>query len=432
MDRFLGHRYWGRAWVIQEIARGREVHILYGSQFLDWKQVAYSFGLMTQPPLYQYMNKNLIVDVARRLSTGEPGDSVKAMSATAIDSTKIPFLDKTKRVRSQGLLPLTAALEWSSASEATKPSDKIFALRGLVLHDSDLTSKMAYALRPDSSSSYTRVFTRVAKFLLSTDPEYLFRRAGVGFQRREPNDNTVLPSWVPDWTQQLSVIELEPQPYRAGGMGKFKADILDNGHICIPVIEICALVSLTEPMVPTAKNDSGMQTYFVKSALALFDSEPDIYLPQGQTRTEAFWRTIISNTVRRTPTTALQYPVPLNWNEKFESWKTSILDPDFDHVQNLQNFEPRGDRGQDFNLNFIVACQSRCFAISEGGYMVLVPELAKKGDKVCVIPGIGLPVVFRKNEKGDLWVYVGTCYVHGLMDGEAINLGRPVMDYVVV
>jgi hypothetical protein len=49
----------------------------------------------------------------------------------------------------------------------------------------------------------------------------------------------------------------------------------------------------------------------------------------------------------------------------------------------------------------------------------MAPEAAQEGDKVAVLYGCNFPVILRPC--GDLFKYVGECYVDGLLGGEAID-----------
>ena len=61
----------------------------------------------------------------------------------------------------------------------------------------------------------------------------------------------------------------------------------------------------------------------------------------------------------------------------------------------------------------------RRFGLTEDGKKCLVPMSAKSGDKVWVIRGCPTPFVFRK--RGENWRLVGSAYVHGVMNGEALR-----------
>jgi hypothetical protein len=59
----------------------------------------------------------------------------------------------------------------------------------------------------------------------------------------------------------------------------------------------------------------------------------------------------------------------------------------------------------------------------------LVPDYADKGDYICILFGCSVPVVLREvkhvltstQDKGTHYEFVGECYVHGMMDGEAVE-----------
>jgi hypothetical protein len=53
----------------------------------------------------------------------------------------------------------------------------------------------------------------------------------------------------------------------------------------------------------------------------------------------------------------------------------------------------------------------------------LAPMAAQVGDILVVLNGCSVPVVFRPGIDGR-FQFVGECYIHGMMDGEAVeNLG---------
>lgn len=56
---------------------------------------------------------------------------------------------------------------------------------------------------------------------------------------------------------------------------------------------------------------------------------------------------------------------------------------------------------------------------TDKGYIGMVPELTRHGDIVAVMFGCRLPVVLRP--KGKHFLFIGECYVHGLMYGESMD-----------
>ena len=56
--------------------------------------------------------------------------------------------------------------------------------------------------------------------------------------------------------------------------------------------------------------------------------------------------------------------------------------------------------------------------------MGLAPFTAQKGDQVAVFRGGNVPYIIRRYGNPDQkeWTYIGDAYVHGAMDGEALDL----------
>jgi hypothetical protein len=83
----------------------------------------------------------------------------------------------------------------------------------------------------------------------------------------------------------------------------------------------------------------------------------------------------------------------------------------------------------------------RCFATTKRGYMGLVPSYAEIGDEIWVL--LGGQVLYVLREAGKKYVlfgekeyeFIGECYIHGLMDGEAmqpLNEGRAQLQTVAL
>jgi hypothetical protein len=72
-------------------------------------------------------------------------------------------------------------------------------------------------------------------------------------------------------------------------------------------------------------------------------------------------------------------------------------------------------------LAFEAGMTRRSIAITKRGYIGAIPQEAQLGDLVCVLFGCSVPVVLRKRI-GEEYQFVGECYIHGLMDGEALAM----------
>ena len=63
----------------------------------------------------------------------------------------------------------------------------------------------------------------------------------------------------------------------------------------------------------------------------------------------------------------------------------------------------------------------RRFAVLDEVLMGVVPAETMVGDAVAVLIGCSVPVCLRRAAGSNEWILVGECYVHGYMDGEAIQ-----------
>lgn len=72
-----------------------------------------------------------------------------------------------------------------------------------------------------------------------------------------------------------------------------------------------------------------------------------------------------------------------------------------------------------FSHSWTNANASRRMGTTDKGYIGMFPELARKGDILCVLFGSRMPVILRP--KGRYYLFIGECYVQGIMFGETMN-----------
>jgi len=63
----------------------------------------------------------------------------------------------------------------------------------------------------------------------------------------------------------------------------------------------------------------------------------------------------------------------------------------------------------------------RNLGITKDGYIGAMPPGAQSGDVICVLFNCSLLVVLRKRARKE-YLFVGECYLHGFVDGEAITM----------
>ena len=72
-----------------------------------------------------------------------------------------------------------------------------------------------------------------------------------------------------------------------------------------------------------------------------------------------------------------------------------------------------------FSSAFTIANGYRKLVSTKKDYLCLVPPDARAGDVVAILAGCSVPVLLRLAVEGSFYEFLGTCYVHGIMHGEA-------------
>jgi hypothetical protein len=77
-----------------------------------------------------------------------------------------------------------------------------------------------------------------------------------------------------------------------------------------------------------------------------------------------------------------------------------------------------------FEEDHAVSTRDRRFAVTEGGFYGLGPQLMQEKDVVALMPGLNVPFVLRPT--GDRYKLVGAAYIHGVMRGEVFDKNDPL------
>jgi hypothetical protein len=73
---------------------------------------------------------------------------------------------------------------------------------------------------------------------------------------------------------------------------------------------------------------------------------------------------------------------------------------------------------RQFHLRLCKSISGSTFITTKKGYMGITEGVVRVGDIITLISGLSKPVVLEHSYKGDAWELIGTCHVHGVMDGE--------------
>jgi hypothetical protein len=90
-----------------------------------------------------------------------------------------------------------------------------------------------------------------------------------------------------------------------------------------------------------------------------------------------------------------------------------------DIMEQLEIQAATGDGDRFFKIAHF-ACRERSFLGTAKGWKGLSAQTVKSGDVLAVLFGSRIPVILRR--VGGFFRLISDCYIHGLMDGEAIRM----------
>jgi hypothetical protein len=224
-----------------------------------------------------------------------------------------------------------------------------------------------------------------------------------------------LPSWVPDFRlsfepesfiKNLGPFSPHTPPFYAAGLGSMwtstsgsTADLRPKFADNCLVIYALAVGKVVDVQLPE-----------------LVDNLEDIYLPTGESKVEAFLRLAVADG-------------KLDGNGAVDGRGGSVIPlrerPRLARIHHEGHVERLID--------------GRQYVTIEGGYMGLVPQSMKVGDEIFMLTGGQVLYALRRNGNGSgerkAFSFLGEAYVHGLMDGEALQWlkeGKAELESIVI
>jgi hypothetical protein len=387
-----------RLWVQRELALAKNAHMLWGLTLFEWKfldeAIVYTFRYQIDCALAlaDILNQNDLVTVNQIRSMG-----------TLRNNTL-----KKKEVR---LIDLVHAAQ---GAEVTDPRDKIYSILGLTVDASDPALCVNYS--ESTSTVYTRVSQRLVK-KYGGDQQHGIRLL---YFSTGPRDGS--PSWAIDWNKDFSLGEMA-----VGGKGIYHAT---EGRL---------------PKMHVGKDDSLVVAGSKFDSIEKVTSIRTESVGGGYSDWESFcdWEAEAHALIDDLPT----YPT---FEPSMHAYMTTLIG-DSHEYQKLDGsaiadsyaayFAPYSDdrairadlfrRAAPFRFRAGAVIYRR-FCVTGKGYFGLVPAKAQVGDLVCLLLGGDAPVVLRRDESDGLYIYIGDCYVHGIMNGEAMKQdGFHVEDFVI-
>jgi hypothetical protein len=340
----------------------------------------------------------------------------------------IYYLNQAHKIRDNnwGLLDL---LRLTRKYMSTDPRDKVFALLGIITNSDTMDIKADYRI------SEAELYLAVAIYSLEKLKNLeLLGNGGISSTRQ----NSKLPSWVPDWSHNnggrlvISAVARrrgmsvsgDTQPILSISTDKkvltVRGAIIDT----ISLLDTTILIGDEGANLDHATTAGGARISLREKAsferyLAFAEAASEF--PKGHSREESLWRTLCCDMTTQIPARRVPAEYAAGWRNIRGQQQAINADGalDWDALdlpdlrQNINNFVALSNA-------IGVNSAGRNLCITTGGYLGYVSNDSQIGDKICILFGSAVPYILREDNNGS-FVLVGECYVHGVMDGEAMK-----------
>lgn len=416
-----------RVWVIQEVARAKQVTLHIGSMTIGWDVFVSIIVTM----------RRFFLDIMIRPDAGPKAICLFNSLSTDLQG---PVEDR---------MDLLTLLEETRGFKSSLPSDKIYAVMGMAKDDEGVVV--------DYLSPPATVFENFTR-------QYMQNHDSIDILYHCVHSNIPatldLPSWVPDWSRPGEVEPFRIRTHRASAGGtkppSFSFDV-DNrglrvkGFIVERVSAIDTLRVIPSDALSKKHADSGAadepgdrHVAFKQMSKAWLQNSLEMAFPGGEkdpADEEQLWRTFMCNRTRNNDSPAARCA------RGFEVWSTATLN---EHAASQQIREWAAKAKEDGKSDEEIAMTSqndqqafnefmgghsrwtmnRRFFKSEAGRFGWAVDGAQVGDYIVVLGGGDHPFLMR-SAPSETFTIVGDCYLHGVMEGEALQKFEEI-DIVIV
>jgi hypothetical protein len=407
--RLFQRPWFQRIWVLQEAVMARTMTVVCGSNLVGW---------------------NLIYQVAMSVQkSGMLGVFLVDPHAPGIGCVVvIGKLKIAHELAQTGDWTLLELLRLTRKYNATDPRDKVFALHSVVTDPGSIGAAVNY------SKPLEEVYTDVAAHELM-QKKTLFCLANAGISKMP--ENPKLPSWVADWSH-----DNERKSIIAAG-AKFNADrgslpilsILEGkkvlkvrGFVFDVVSELNRVYAGREKIDMDPTSDAAQKKKIIDGKRAIENcielAKGAHKFSEGQALEEAFWRTLCCDLTPDIPPSR----APEEYGRGYKLWRKfhdAMREDgtyDFTHevYKNPEFLKNNWIHTSVFVNAVLKFTVGRNMCVTNAGYLGRVPMGSAIEDKICILFGGCVPFVLRESGDG-FFKFIGECYIHGIMDGEAME-----------
>jgi hypothetical protein len=394
MAKILTRPWWSRAWTVQELISAAKVSVHCGSSSMPWALMEMTIQLMLRNTDIENLYPKKLQHILH--------DAVEDAHAFAYERYN-------RVLGGHGPETFPQLMQITRCRQSQDARDKVFSILSLL----DVGSTK-YPFEPNYSEPVHTAYGRAAQAHIQSA-----KNLHILSSCCSSTDNTTpdLPSWVPDWSRSESVSYLggygvrdEEFRYVASGSlpasVEFSSDlrIMTAQGIVVDTIKNNRLQEVTENFdyLFTSAKEEPWTTWNIQQIVKKLENEPSIVRHEGETIRQAVLRTLV---IDRHPETG----------KRKQELKLRRI---------KQHLWPKAEDLEEYLAYAYIFANRRTFVLSHNGYIGLAPSLTSTGDLICVLYGCHAPVILRPSDGSQHYTLIGDAYVHGLMDGEALQLAE--------
>ena len=406
--------WWGRVWTLQEAVLAPEASLHYGVWRIPWKEIADADANSSS-------HEGRCCVGARNAILGDVyGKIYKLLDAVG----NISF---ARRPRPQGASRpnFRNTQVVFRGRDCKEPRDRIYGMLGLF----DYGEKLK--LVPDYSLNLSDVYTRAFRSMIEEFDGDLQPLLGFGFN----SDRNGLPSWVPDFTLSMDA-QLQrrehfrfafqyPQYDACKGM-KATMAFEDDKWFRLRGVQVGVVQASSMPQ----RMDSWPEVSKVTRELAQLANVPTTHSDTSSKFSkpyEMFWRTVIAD---------IYYENEGNDYKRISEDHFLVYEQLRTRAINDTKLSMRHPKF-DFAGVICSVLDDRSFFITKEGLFGVGPTNLQPEDEIWVLYGGRVPFVLRKTTNNALqnqnsYKFIGDCYYHGVMDGQALNNSAPESTVILI
>jgi hypothetical protein len=452
LERLLARPWWHRIWVVQEVAVSQEVWACCGTHQCSWDLVEKAY-IFLQRHVTQLEDIIALHPVSNYHQHGPLFVRRGILRVQSIYAARFAFAGAAAEIRKSPERSLFSLLTRNSAAGATDERDKCVAIAGLTYEGAFLLPTQPYL------HSINDIYILAAKSIAKEEyrgPLNFLEYSG------QPRKRSDLPSWVPDWSyignrhnfllhpqrKMLKHPELVPYNSAVGpgiaSRGSFyfqKEDdtLFASGFVFdfVGGIAACPCDSFEISVTHTQAEDHAIQQPEYETLQQNKDDFQHVFAQ--------LWRTLVANR------DGMQRLPPENWARIFSTTllylgqDPDVIEDEFSHELNdwykiNRHFKICGSTVEEI-IRMWGSCGSnltstdiatmaeirqqiwlitfmRRLSNTRKGKLSLVPAVTRRGDMVVILFDCQVPCVLRRHEGH--YEFVGSCYVHEIMEGQAM------------